>query len=327
MHKRSLVCLFLAAACTAAADPPREGVAEANALMRAGQSDAALQAYRGMQVDDPESALLYYNIGCAELETASASTGPEDSAAAIESLNAAKASFDKASMAEDPAIRRDARYNRVNCDSLLAKQLSATDDFEAAKGAFEEAIYGYEDFLDQYPGHEGAEKNLNHMRYLLKKMLQEPPPEQQEEQQQDQSGEGEKNQDQQDQQSDDKGDQQDGEPQEQKGDQPSENEADRQQSGDEQEEQDSKGGQEQQQSDQDESKNGQSDADSKAGDEQDQAENSPSSSEGSAADQDVELPSQDTIDAILDALQERDKEEQQNMRRVPQNPRRAGPWW
>lgn len=328
MSMRNAACLLLAtAAFTAAAEPPREGVLDANHLLQQGKPDAALQAYRNLQIDEPESELLYFNIGCAQLETADEPATEEDSVAAVEALSAAKASFDKAAMAEHPDIRRDARFNRVNCDSRLAKQLAASGDHEAAVSAFEDSIYGYEDFLEQYPGHPGAEKNLNHMRYLLKKMLQNPPPEQEQQQQSEEQEDGEENQsgDEQDQQNEDSGEQ-DGEPQGQPEDDPSPTDAEQEQPGDQSDQEQEGDENEQQQSDEDSTDEGQSSGNAEGDQQQAPGENQ-SDATSSTGEEPVDLPNKETIEAILEALQERDKQEQQNMRRVPQNPRRSGPWW
>ncbi len=334
MFTRNAICLILTTlAIAAAADPPRDDVVAANNLLKQGKTDAALNAYRSLQIDDPESELLYYNIGCAELESVSGSGGAPDESTAIDSLNNAKKWFDKASMAEDATIRRDARFNRINADSQLAKILATGEDHEGAIKAFENAIFGYEDFLDQYPGHAGATKNLNHMRYLLKTMMQNPPEEQ--EQQQPENGEGEKNQsgdqqEQQDQQSDqgdqqgDKGDQQEdseqGQPGDQQEDQAPGDQADDDSMTDEgtPEDEQAQPGDEQSE----DGKPGDQDGDNppKPGEDQ-------SDATGTPTEKPIDLPNKDTIEAILDALQERDKDEQKNMRRVRQNPRRSGPWW
>ena len=335
MFKRSACCLMVGlAAIAAAADPPRDDVADANNLLKQGKTQAALSKYRSLQIDEPESELLYYNIGCAELESVNQRGGTPDEPIAIEALNNAKKWFDKASMAEDPTIRRDARFNRINADSQVAKILSAGQDREGAIKAFEDAIFGYEDFLDQYPGHAGARKNLDHMRYQLKTMLQDPP--EQQDQQDQESGEGEENQsgdpqEQQDQQQDqqgeegEQGDQQDQGDQDQSGDQENAQAPGEQQPGDdpmtdegEREDDASQPGDDQQEDSKPDDQDG--DQSPKAGENQSEANGTPS-------EEPIDLPSKDTIEAILSALQERDKEEQKNMRRVPQNPRRAGPWW
>lgn len=335
MFTRNPIALMLiTVAMAAAADPPRNDVAEANNLLKQGKPQAALNKYRSLQIDDPESELLYYNIGCAELESVGGSGAAPDEPLAIESLNNAKKWFDKASMAEDPTIRRDARFNRINSDSQMAKILATGEDREGAIKAFEDAIYGYEDFLDQYPGHAGAQKNLNHMRYLLKTMLQKPPEEQ--EQQPPENGEGEKNQsgdqqEQQEQQNQDgdkgeQGDEQEGNEQGQPGDQdvekaPGEQPSDGDPMSDEAANEDESGQPGDEQSE--DSKPDEQDGDKtpKAG------ENESDTTGGTPTEEPADLPSKDTIEAILNALQERDQEEQKNMRRVLQNPRRSGPWW
>jgi Ca-activated chloride channel family protein len=313
-------------AVSAFAEPPRDEVASANALLRRGHPGDALEAYRNLQIDDPESSLLYYNIGCAQLESAG-DANADDPAAAAETLTEARASFDKAAMAEDPAVRRDARFNRVNVDSQLAKRLSESGDYEAATKAFEEAIYGYEDFLEQYPDHEGAQQNLDHMRYLLKKMLQNPPPEQeQQNQQQNEREEGEgdnQNQQQQDQQSEE-GEQQEGDQQRDQSEQQSSDESDQSKAGENDEQEDQPG---QDESEETGDQSSDQDTAGSEGDDQQAPGDEASGANEPGDEQSVDLPNKETIEAILDALKERDKQEQHNMRRVPQDPRRTGQWW
>jgi len=323
---RAVVLLIAVTAFTAAADPPRTGVAEANGLLEQGKAEAAIQAYRNLQIDDPESDLLYYNIGCAHLESIPEPSPDQDNSAAIDSLNAAKISFDKAVMAEDATIRRDARYNRINCDSQLAKRLQSSGDYKGTVSAFEDAIYGYEDFLDQYADHAGARKNLNHMRYQLKKMLQNPPPEQDQQEQQDQeNGEGEEG-DQQEQQDQD-GEQEDGEENNDSGEDESQGESQDQQPGDNPGDDQKDGEDQQQESGEDPSDDGEPGDASSTEDDHDKPGDDQTNRNGTPGDEPVDLPSRETIEAILDALQEQDQEEQKNMRRVRQNLPRSNKWW
>lgn len=319
---RAIALLIAATAFTAAADPPRAGVAEANGLLQQGKPEAAIQAYRSLQIDNPDSDLLNYNIGCAQLESAPEPNQDEESAAAAELLNSAKASFDKAAMAEDPTIRRDARFNRINCDSQLAKHLVLGGDYKGAVSAFEDVIFDYEDYLVQYPDHDGARQNLNHMRYELKKMLQDPPEEQEQEDQE--QGEGEEGQD--GEQQDQDGEQEDGDQENESGEEESQGEPQEQQPGDDPAEE-QEAGEEQQESGQDSSDEGDPGDESSGESDQQQPGDDQANANGTPGDESFDLPNRETIEAILDALQERDQEEQKNMRRVRQNLPRSNKWW
>ncbi len=187
-HSFVFIAVLLCACSACAADSFNKRVHKANTLLQNGDSDGALTLYRELQVEDPESDLLYYNIGDALYQQALQNVDLKATEDAVESLNNAKASFEKVLNAPDPDIRMNAAYNHANSVALIAQQSAGMGKHEETVKAFEECVKEYEDFLKQYPDHKQARTNLDHMRYLLKSMLQNPPPpeDQQQQQQQDQ---------------------------------------------------------------------------------------------------------------------------------------------
>lgn len=167
----------------AASESFTERFEEANALLEKGDVEGALGAYRDLQIDAPESDALYYGIGCAQYEQALNKLALEAGDEASEAFETSKASFEKARLSPNALLRRNAGYNLANADAQLAKLTVAAGNHEDTVAAFERAIQGYEGFLRRYPAHEGAQNNLDHMRFLLKKMLQNPPPSQEKEEQ------------------------------------------------------------------------------------------------------------------------------------------------
>ncbi len=211
---KGLLAIALAVSCTwAAAESFRTRLEQAHGELRSGDVDGALAAYRDLQTDEPESKLLYYSMGCARYARAMQEAGLEAAEDALASFEEAKVSFEKAVSAANPELRRKARYNLANCTAQIAKESVAALKYDESVGAFKESVRQYEDFLRLYPDHAGARNNLDHMRYLLKKMLQNPPPppeqqqgegeqeDQQNQQQEQQAGEsGDREQDSQEQQ-------------------------------------------------------------------------------------------------------------------------------
>jgi outer membrane biosynthesis protein TonB len=239
----SLVLLLLVSAGAAGMESFRDRLEQAHTQLRNGDIDAALQAYRDLQTDEPESELLYYSIGGARYERGKQEVAAGAFKDACASFQEAKDSLDKAVNASDPELRRQARFNSANCSAQIAMQSVAAQEYENTVKAFEECVKEYEDFLRLYPGHEGAKTNLDHMRYQLKKLLQNPPQKQPQQQGQDQQNDQQK-QEQEQEQTGQSGQQKDSKQQQEK-DQQQQQAADQQKQ--EKQEQENQEGQEQQQ--------------------------------------------------------------------------------
>jgi outer membrane biosynthesis protein TonB len=190
--------LLLVAVNALAAESFNSRLRQGHALLQQGDPDGALTQYRDLQTEDPESDVLYYSIGCAQCEEGMQAVQQKAPQDALASLETAKASFEKVLTARDPEIRKNAAFNHANTVAQIAMQSAAAQKYEETTKAFEESVKEYEAFLKQHPDHEGAQKNLDHMRYLLKSMLQNPRPPQQQQgqgQPQDQNKQGQPPQD------------------------------------------------------------------------------------------------------------------------------------
>ena len=175
---KKIVITVLVLACSAAwaGESFNEQLAKGHALLQNGDVDGALAQYRDLQTEDPESDVLYYSTGCAEYGKGLQEVelkAPED---ALASFKTAKESFQKVIGSSDPDLRKNAAFNHANCTARIATQAAAAQKYEETVAAFKESVGEYEQFLKEHPDHEGARKNLDHMRYLLKSMLQNPPP-------------------------------------------------------------------------------------------------------------------------------------------------------
>ena len=202
-----VICFLAVTVGAYAAESFDKRLAKANETLRNGDPDGALAMYRDLQTEDPESESLYYGMGCASYKQGSNLVEDKAPRDAVESFKAARESFEKTLNARDPEIRRNARYDHANATAQIAINSIGAQQYEESKKAFEESVKEYEDLLKQYPDMTAARQNLDHMRYLLKSMLQNPPPPQQQQQ-----GQGENKQDPNQQQ-----DQQQGKDQQQKG--------------------------------------------------------------------------------------------------------------
>jgi len=276
----------------------RQQLEKGNGQLREGNPTGALDQYRELLTEDPESPLVRYNMGLAHYGEASQFGGLGSTEDALAALNKAKEEFENAEKySRDPKLRLDAAYNHANATAQQAKwsaeaAKSGAGKFEDTIKAFEASVTEYEELLKRQPDHAGAKQNLDHMRYLLKSMLQNPPPPQEQQQQQQQQQDGQ-NQDQDQQKQEQQQQEQQDQQQEQQAQDQQQQEAQAQQ---QQEQQAAQSEQDQQQ------------------DQQDQAQNSDNLPEGNT-------------EALLESLEETDKREQREVK----NPQRGNPvqgnWW
>lgn len=301
MSKRGGIVALFAIACTLmsvnalAVESFNARLRQAHDLLQSGDPDGALAHYRELQTEDPESETLYYSIGCAEYEQGRKLVDQQAPRDAVNSFKAAKESFEKVVTARNPEIRMDAAFNHANCAAQIAEQSMAAQQYDDTKKAFEESVKEYEEFLRQHPDHEGARTNLNHIRYLLKSMLQNPPPPQEQQQQ----GQG------QDEKKDEKKDEQ----QQEQG-------------------QDRQKDQEQQDQDkQDQDKQEQQKAEKEEQQQQAQAAQPEDENKPEQSAEDLPPDDKQNADAILQSLEDVDKREQQEMRNPHGNVRVPKEWW
>lgn len=250
--------------------------------LRAGDAEGALALFRDLETDEPESDLVHYSLasvryhqGMQELEQDS----PEE---AVARFSEARDSFQSLLGSPEAFVRRNALYNMANCSALMAKQAGAVGATAETVKAFEESVRAFEEVLRLHPEHEGARTNLDHMRFLLKSMLQDMPPEMQ----QPKAGEGDEDPD--------------------NPENPEEEENRGERSGEEGDKGERK----------DQPRASGDEAGRKAGDEKlDQG-----------ADSDPQM--RENIEAILESLEDQDREEQRRLRRSKTPPRiRGDRWW
>lgn len=255
-------------------------------LLEGGDTQGAVAEFRDLQVAQPESEVVTYSLASAKYKQGlldAKNQAPED---AITRFSEARTAFDELHASEDPFIRFNAAYNAANCSAQIAKNSIGSGKHDETVAAFEESIQEYERLREQRPDHEGVQTNLNHMRYLLKTLMQNPPPEQQQ-----QSGEGEEEEKQ---EGEDEGEQ------EEQQQQPSE------------EEQNGEPNEEEQQ------------------DEQQETQENPQEFNSSAEEnqEETEPLNRQNIEAILQSLEDQDREEQKKLRRADEPPRIVNrKWW
>lgn len=301
--------LVLAAGPAAAQEETfAERVEAGRQLAMRGEYDEALAVFRDLQTDRPDADLLEYNIGCVEYERALSDIRADAGEPARAALDAARQSFQKAAAAANPEIRRRAAYNEANAVAQWAKLAAAAQEHDQAVEAFESAVAQYEAVLARYPDHAEARHNLEHMRYLLKRMLQNPP----ESPPSQSSPQPDENQDPGEQDENEQGDAQ-----------PSEGGEQSDQPQDRQDEQNESTGEEQE---------------PELGQEEDEEQQGPGGGEDSepqeertaARDLNDEPPTAEerrNLEAILQSLEDQDHREQSNRERLPSRFQPAAEWW
>lgn len=151
---------------------------EGYALLRTGDAAGALDAFYDLRTDAPRNDAVLYAMGCAHygqgLEAAQAGPLVET----LDRLVKAREVFERLRSSTDDFVRRHAGFNAATCAAQFAEEAAAAGLKEEALQAFEASIRAYEDVLALQPRHEAAARNLDHVRYLMKRMLQYPPSEQ-----------------------------------------------------------------------------------------------------------------------------------------------------
>ncbi|PCJ63814.1 MAG: hypothetical protein COA73_04805 [Candidatus Hydrogenedentota bacterium] len=267
--------------------------ADGYTLLDDGDAQGALDYFQELKVETPDSALVDYSIATAHYALGLSNKESDNQEKATEHWVTAKNNFDRLISNSSPFLKENAPLNAANCMAQLARQLDPGKQYKERMTALKSAISEYEKVLYQQPDNKMAKANIDHLRYLLKKMQQNPPPDQQE---QDEGEDGE---------SGNEGDD------EEEGNDP--------QKGDEEKDQE-----EQEQDGAEDDQEGDSDEDESESDSPPQAGDSP---QDQSSDQKTE--SDENIEAILDSLEEQNKKEQKNLRRSTRKPQvgPGGKWW
>ncbi len=163
--------------------------ASANRSFEQGHYDDALQGYREVLVEEPDSRELRFNIGAAEYRKGEYEKAAEE--------------FSRVLASPDADLARRAGYNAGNCKYRLGRKKETTD-IPSAKKLYKEALAHYERVLGEDPGDDDAKFNHEFVEMRLKELKELEEQQKQEEQENDQ---------QQEERGDDGGEQEDGQDQ------------------------------------------------------------------------------------------------------------------
>lgn len=311
----------LALPLTAHPDELRDGLMRGYNLLMDGDVQAALEQYKELDAAYPGRPLIQYNLGCAEFRNGETQLAGQNVEEAVLSFDSARTAFEGAQTSDDEQLRRNAGFNAATTAMPLADESarayfaalgSGTADpqtlgtaYEVALKGFGQSVDAYGTFLQRYPDDKNAEQNLEYARYRLKELLQNPPPEPPEQEQQ-------------------KGEDGKDEQQKEEGEQQQENqEGDQEQEDQDQKEQDQDQEQEPQEQPGDEEKEQQQQPQPEQGDQQQQPQEG---EEQEAQPNELNDENRQTIEAILDSIEEQDRREQEVLRKGTGGQIR-GDWW
>jgi len=155
------------------------GFKRAEAQWRRGNAAGALETYRELLVEYPDSEALLFGMGCAQYLQGERDLEMGAPAKAPAAFAEANASFERLQAARDRRLRVSAGFNRANC-TVQAVKLMPPERHEEQVSGLRAAVAAYEDVLRDAETsrlRERAAQNLDHARYLLKRLLQDPPKE------------------------------------------------------------------------------------------------------------------------------------------------------
>lgn len=172
----------------ARADAFHQQLRDANALLNQGLFDEAVSALEELKVDYPDRPVLDYALGSAHYQRGEGLSAAGKAADASEAFSNAAKRFAVISANEDEKLAVAAAFARANALTEQAKMIPAQEQFQEAVAAFRAAEQAYAELVKRAPDYLPAQKNLDHVRLLLKQLLQQPQnqEQQQEEQQENQ---------------------------------------------------------------------------------------------------------------------------------------------
>ncbi|MBI1319626.1 MAG: hypothetical protein GC168_11865 [Candidatus Hydrogenedens sp.] len=159
---------------------------EAHALASQGNFDEAVSALDELKVDYPDRPSIDYVMGGVHYKKGAGLAEAGDAEGARTEFDEAVRTFTGLSQHEDQRLALDASFGRANAMTQEAKLLAAPETFKEGVQALRNAEQAYVELLKRDPAYPGAQQNLDHVRYVLKQLLQNKPeePEQQQDEEQ-----------------------------------------------------------------------------------------------------------------------------------------------
>jgi tetratricopeptide (TPR) repeat protein len=170
-----LVALLATSVAPAWADAFHTRLREVNVLLEQGLFDEATKALDEMKVDYPDRPVLDYALGSAQYQRAEGLSAAGKPAEALSAYKDAETRFSGISPQADAKIALAAAFGRANAMAQQAKMAASPDKYKEAITALRNTEAAYQDVIKRDPAYPGAQQNLDHIRLMLKQMLQNPP--------------------------------------------------------------------------------------------------------------------------------------------------------
>lgn len=157
-----------------------------NAALRGGSPAEALEGLRALQIERPDSPWVLYALGAAQHQLGRGHAVAQEMDPALEAFAAAARYFGLAAESDLPELRQAALFNRANAAAQAGLTEERANERGAAIERLGEAIGHYEELLREFPSFAPGLHNLDAVRYRRKLLLrasqqQDPPPRGQEE--------------------------------------------------------------------------------------------------------------------------------------------------
>jgi tetratricopeptide (TPR) repeat protein len=176
LRVRFIACaVMLSFAFSAHAESFHERLAAANALLQQGLYDEATSALQELKVDHPDEPAVDYALGAAQYQRAEGLRAAGKGEEAMAAYQDAETRFSGIAQHADSGVANAAAFARANALTQQAKLTASSEKYKESIAALRNAEAAYVELLTRDPGNTGAQKNLDHLRFQLKQLLQNPP--------------------------------------------------------------------------------------------------------------------------------------------------------
>ncbi len=180
--------LALLLALPVSADAFHDRLNAAKEQLSQGLFDDAVKGLDEMKVDFPDQPVLDYALGTAQYQRAEGLNAAGKPDEALGAFKDAETRFGGISQHANEKVALAATFGRANAMAQQAKMSATPEKQQEAIEALRNAEAAYVDLLKRDPAYPGAQQNLDHIRLVLKQMLQQPsqpqPPQEEQQEQQ-----------------------------------------------------------------------------------------------------------------------------------------------
>ena len=179
MHKKCIyngIVLVIVFLISQPAEASREVMQRIEDYIRIEEFDTALELLRELQVESPDNEMVLQGIAVAHQGKAQKFFSLDDIEQGLAALGEARSVYQRlAELSSNPETRLKARFNAATLTAQESKVLITPEDYNESVARIRRAVDALNTVVTQYPEHEAARHNLEHMRLVLKDLLANPP--------------------------------------------------------------------------------------------------------------------------------------------------------